>query len=223
MHYLLSVVGDTANPVDDSEPGAVDAFNDQLQEDGNWVFAGGLDRPRARDRGRRPRRRARVHRRPVRRVQGVARLASGSSRPPTWTPRSKLAAEGSKACAGKVEVRPFDGASEPPDARRSTRSIARVYREEYGRVVASLARRFGDLDIAEDAAGEAFATAVEQWPADGVPPNPGGWLTTTAGNKAIDRLRREGTRDAKHQAGPDDHRRRTPRADRRRSTTTGCG
>lgn len=78
--------------------------------------------------------------------------------------------------------------------------IDRIYREEYGRVVASLARRFGDLDIAEDAAGEALLTAIERWPVDGIPPNPGGWLTTTAGNRAIDRLRRESLRDTKHQA-----------------------
>src|SRR3954447_2333729 len=78
--------------------------------------------------------------------------------------------------------------------------IERIFREEHGRVVASLARRFGDLDIAEEAAGEALLVALEKWPADGVPPNPGGWLTTTAGNRAIDRLRRESHRDAKHQA-----------------------
>jgi RNA polymerase sigma-70 factor (ECF subfamily) len=65
-------------------------------------------------------------------------------------------------------------------------------------VVASLAKRFGDLDIAEEAAAEAFATAVERWPADGVPPNPGAWLTTTAKHKAIDRIRRERKRDDKH-------------------------
>jgi RNA polymerase sigma-70 factor (ECF subfamily) len=65
-------------------------------------------------------------------------------------------------------------------------------------VVASLAKRFGDLDIAEDAAAEAFATAIERWPADGVPPNPGAWLTTTANRKAIDRIRREHKRDDKH-------------------------
>jgi RNA polymerase sigma-70 factor (ECF subfamily) len=58
--------------------------------------------------------------------------------------------------------------------------IARVHREEWARVVATLARRIGDLDIAEEMAAEAFATAVERWPADGVPPNPGAWLTTTA-------------------------------------------
>jgi RNA polymerase sigma-70 factor (ECF subfamily) len=64
-------------------------------------------------------------------------------------------------------------------------------------VVASLTRRFGDLDIAEEAAAEAFATAVERWPADGVPPNPGAWLTTAANRKAIDRIRRESKRDDK--------------------------
>ena len=79
-------------------------------------------------------------------------------------------------------------------------AIERIYREEYGRIVASLVRRFGDIDIAEEAAGEALLAAVEKWPVDGVPPNPGGWLTTTAGNRAIDRLRRESHRDAKHQA-----------------------
>ncbi|MEO6471943.1 MAG: sigma-70 family RNA polymerase sigma factor [Aeromicrobium sp.] len=78
--------------------------------------------------------------------------------------------------------------------------IDRIYREEYGRVVASLARRFGDLDVAEDAAGEALLTAVERWPVDGIPPNPGGWLTVAAGNRAIDRIRRESLRDTKHQA-----------------------
>ena len=61
----------------------------------------------------------------------------------------------------------------------------------------NLTRRFGDLDLAEEAAAEAFATAVERWPADGVPPNPGAWLTTTANRKAIDRLRRESKRDDK--------------------------
>jgi RNA polymerase sigma-70 factor (ECF subfamily) len=76
-------------------------------------------------------------------------------------------------------------------------AIARAHHEEWARLVAALARRFGDLDIAEEAAAEAFATAVERWPADGVPPNPGAWLTTTANNKAIDRIRRENKRDDK--------------------------
>jgi len=79
-------------------------------------------------------------------------------------------------------------------------AITRAHREEWARVVARLARRLGDLDIAEDAAGEAFAVAVERWRQDGVPPNPGGWLTTTATRRAIDRIRRESQRDLKHQA-----------------------
>ena len=77
--------------------------------------------------------------------------------------------------------------------------IERIFREEYGRVVASLIRRFGDIDLAEDAASEALLAAVERWPVDGVPPNPGGWLTTTAARRGIDKLRRESHRDAKQQ------------------------
>ncbi|MEV6374880.1 RNA polymerase sigma factor [Micromonospora musae] len=64
-------------------------------------------------------------------------------------------------------------------------------------MVAGLARRFGDLDVAEEATAEAFVAAAERWPREGVPPNPGGWLATTASRKAIDRLRRESQRDAK--------------------------
>src|SRR5215469_9001504 len=76
-------------------------------------------------------------------------------------------------------------------------AIGQAHCEEWARVVAALAKRFGDLDIAEEAVAEAFATAVERWPDDGVPPNPGAWLTTTANRKAIDRLRRENKRDDK--------------------------
>jgi RNA polymerase sigma-70 factor (ECF subfamily) len=76
-------------------------------------------------------------------------------------------------------------------------AITEAHREEWARVVASLTRRFGDLDIAEEAAAEAFAAAVVRWPADGVPPSPGAWLTTTANRKAIDRIRRENKRGDK--------------------------
>lgn len=76
-------------------------------------------------------------------------------------------------------------------------AIVLAHQQEWARVVASLTRRFGDLDIAEEASAEAFATAVERWPAEGVPPNPGGWLTTTATRKAIDRMRRESKRGDK--------------------------
>lgn len=78
--------------------------------------------------------------------------------------------------------------------------LASVHREEWARLVAVLTRRFGDLDLAEDAAGAAFVEAVSRWPRDGVPANPGGWLTTAASRKAIDHLRRESVRGAKYQA-----------------------
>jgi RNA polymerase sigma-70 factor (ECF subfamily) len=80
------------------------------------------------------------------------------------------------------------------DAREA---VTRAHREEWARVVASLARRFGDLDVAEEAAAEAFVAAVQRWPADGVPPSPGAWLTTTANRAAIDRIRRESKRGGK--------------------------
>ena len=79
-------------------------------------------------------------------------------------------------------------------------SLAEVFRHEAGRVTATLVRVLGDVDLAEDAVAEAFAVAAERWPLDGVPPNPGGWITTTARNRAIDRLRREATRDQRHLA-----------------------
>src|ERR1700743_3209961 len=72
--------------------------------------------------------------------------------------------------------------------------VARVFRESSGRAVATLVRVFGDIDLAEDAVQEAFAVAVERWPSDGLPPNPGGWIVTTARNKALDRLRGEASR-----------------------------
>lgn len=69
--------------------------------------------------------------------------------------------------------------------------IGRIFRAESGRSVATLIRIFGDIDLAEDAAEEAFAVALRKWPVDGLPPNPGGWITMTARTRAIDRLRRE--------------------------------
>jgi RNA polymerase sigma-70 factor (ECF subfamily) len=69
--------------------------------------------------------------------------------------------------------------------------IGRIFREESGRSVATLIRVFGDIDLAEDAVQEAFALALRKWPVQGLPPNPGGWITTTARHRAIDHLRRE--------------------------------
>jgi RNA polymerase sigma-70 factor (ECF subfamily) len=76
-------------------------------------------------------------------------------------------------------------------------SLDQVFRESAGRAVATLVRVFGDISLAEDAVQEAFAVATERWPADGLPPNPGGWIVTTARNKALDRLRRESTRSGR--------------------------
>ncbi len=70
-------------------------------------------------------------------------------------------------------------------------AVERAYREEWAQVVATLARRLGDLQLAEDAAQEAFARAAATWPRDGVPARPGAWLTTTAWRKALDQLRRD--------------------------------
>jgi RNA polymerase sigma-70 factor (ECF subfamily) len=75
--------------------------------------------------------------------------------------------------------------------------VAQVFRAEYGRAVAVLVRVFGDIDVAEEAVQEAFATAVERWPESGPPPSPAGWIIMTARNRAIDRLRREAAREDK--------------------------
>ena len=85
-----------------------------------------------------------------------------------------------------MPVHPRADHNEPTEA-----TIGRIFRSEYGRCVAALISVFGDIDIAEDSVQEAFATALDKWPTAGVPPNPGGWITTTARNRAIDRLRRE--------------------------------
>jgi RNA polymerase sigma-70 factor, ECF subfamily len=70
-------------------------------------------------------------------------------------------------------------------------AVGRIFREESGRSVATLIGVFGDIELAEDAVQEAFAVALRKWPIQGVPPNPGGWITTTGRNHALDRLRRE--------------------------------
>src|SRR5580692_5112668 len=136
-------------------------------------------------RHRQPGRGGDVHRRTLPGVEGVSRrlLGHGGRRP----------RRGAQARDRRVEgLQPEDrGAAVPVSVADVREAVTQAHREEWTRVVASLTRRFGDLDIAEEAAAEAFATAVERWPADGVPPNPGAWLTTTANRKAIDRIRRE--------------------------------
>ena len=82
------------------------------------------------------------------------------------------------------------------DVRSS--EIERVFREHYGRAVSVLVRACGDIDTAEEAVQDAFVAAVERWPSAGVPPNPAAWIITTARNRAIDRFRRESTREDRH-------------------------
>jgi RNA polymerase sigma-70 factor (ECF subfamily) len=76
--------------------------------------------------------------------------------------------------------------------------IERVFREEYGRAVAVLIRHFGDIDVAEEAVQDAFTVAVQRWPSAGLPPSPAGWIITTARNRAVDRFRREASREDRH-------------------------
>jgi RNA polymerase sigma-70 factor (ECF subfamily) len=77
-------------------------------------------------------------------------------------------------------------------------AIEQVFREEYGRALAVLVRVFGDIDVAEEAVQDAFTAAVQHWPSSGLPPSPAGWIITTARNRAIDRLRRESSREDRH-------------------------
>jgi RNA polymerase sigma-70 factor (ECF subfamily) len=82
----------------------------------------------------------------------------------------------------------------------SARVLTKIYKREAGRCIATMVRVLGDVDLAEDAVADAFALAAQRWPETGVPPNPGGWITTAARNRAIDRLRREASRDDRHLA-----------------------
>ena len=113
-----------------------------------------------------------------------------------------MAGRGSPGPAVLTEGRSETGA--PGDAFDSAR-FDRIYRSEVGRCNATLVRVLGDIDLAEDSVAEAFAVAAKRWPAQGIPPNPGGWITTTARNRAIDHLRRESKRAERQLAS---HRRR---------------
>ena len=89
-------------------------------------------------------------------------------------------------------------------------AVEQTFRQEYGRAVATLVRLFGDIDLAEEAVQEAFAVALQRWPTEGAPPNPGGWIVTTARNRAIDRLRREASRNDRHAQAALVHHRHEP-------------
>ena len=168
--------------------------------------------------------RAGHHRRPLRRDQGVPRRLLGHRGPRPRRRAGSGPTEGSKACArhGRGPAVPGRdlrdrGPGPPPPA--SSGSTARSTAGWSPRWPAASATSTSPRTPRP----RRCSSPVERWPVDGVPPNPGGWLTTTAGNRAIDRIRRESHRDAKHQAAADDPRRHPARADRHRSRTTGCG
>jgi RNA polymerase sigma-70 factor (ECF subfamily) len=102
--------------------------------------------------------------------------------------------------ADRGATAPGGGRLTPPEQERDpTAVLERIFREERGAVVATLIRLLGDIDSAEEAVQEAFVQAARTWPERGVPPNPGGWLVTTARNRAIDRVRRESTRQHRYE------------------------
>ncbi|MBJ7455429.1 MAG: RNA polymerase subunit sigma-24 [Thermoleophilia bacterium] len=146
------------------------------------------ERPRDRDHRARARWRDAGHRRPLRRDQGRHRRLPAVR---GGRPRRRAGAGGAhprgphRRCGGGASDR---GVVEPLEA---------VFRERWGRILAALTGLFGDVDLAEEAAQEAFAIAAERWPRDGVPAHPGAWLVTTARNRALDRLRRDRTLAAK--------------------------
>src|SRR5215472_10462774 len=109
-------------------------------------------------------------------------------------PRPRRPAPRRSRCARSRRRPRTDGPVPAIDAT----AIERVFRAEYGRSVAVLVRVFGDIDIAEESVQEAFTVAVQRWPTAGMPPSPAGWIITTARNRAIDRLRREASRDDRH-------------------------
>ena len=134
--------------------------------------------------------------------------------------------------ARSTASRAADGGIGAPLTSHATHEVVdRLFREESGRAVATLIRVLGDFDLAEEAVQDAFAKALETWPARGVPDNPAAWITTTARNAAIDRIRRR--RRARGQdrrasaRGRDRCGGRWARTGRRRATrtpsTTGCG
>src|SRR5690606_11827873 len=129
-------------------------------------------------RGQGARRRLRSH--PRDRPRGRAALVPGAGR------RHGAADRG--PCRGRLTVA---GAV-------TAEVVAEVFRREYGRAVSVLIGRFGDIDLAEESVQDAFTTALERWPAGGVPPSPVGWIVTTARNRALDRLRRRQVGSERH-------------------------
>ena len=198
--YLLSIYQpDGPTPPPDvlkkvmAEVGALVA---DTKAQGVWVFNGGLHPPSTAT---------------VLRLQGSEMLTidgpfaegkehiGGFIDPQSVRPRRRARA-GRASSRERPRCRSRCGRSERKRKRRrcAPAEIERVFREEYGRAVAVLVRPFGDIDLAEEAVQDAFTVALQRWPSSGLPPSPAGWIITTARNRAIDRLRREASREDRH-------------------------
>ena len=209
----------------------VDRFNTRLQaEAGSWVFAGGLmPRETATDR-RRHRRGGAVDRRAVRGVQGVPRRLLGHRgprprrRPAPGPPRVGARARARSRSGRSRPSRRTPPRSRPPDVpdEPTTRSSG-----SSGRSTAGWSPRWPAASVTSTSPrrppARRCSSPLERWPVDGIPPNPGGWLTTTAGNRAIDRIRRESQPRRQAPAGRDDPRPRRPTSRPAPSPTTGSG
>ena len=202
MRYLLLIYSD--------EAGWTEMTEEDLQaEMGRWVAYGEA----IGGRGHHARRR-----RPA--ADGSGHDRAGARRRDRWSPtgRSPRRASSSAATTWSSATRSTRPSTRPGASRASDRqrrgapdhgvrltadgrdAVARVFREEYGRAVAVLARALGDIDRAEDALQDAYAVAIARWSRDGVPDAPLAWIITTARNRALDRLRRERTRRASEAA-----------------------
>ncbi len=204
--YLLSVYHAEPDPMPSEEEmqrvyAQVDAVNAEIMAAGAWVFAGGLHPPSS----------ATV----VRVRDGETVITDG----PYLESKEQLGGFWVIECADLDAALDVVVEGRPPRARTRSRcarsrgsrrpdrvvpfdapQFERVFRSEFGRAVATLTRLFGDLDVAEEAVQDAFTIAASRWPEGGLPPNPGAWITTTARNRAIDRLRREASRNDRHAA-----------------------
>ncbi len=198
MKYMLLIQqGDTPTPqseewqqLSEDEQRAVYSDYQADQRDARCHPGPLATAPRGGDHGAGAGRQDADHRRAVRRHQGGARRLPGvRGRRPRRGDRARRAHSGGPP-------RRF-GRGAP--ARGGLAILEQVFRDEWGRVLASLIGFLGDFDLAEEAAQEAFAIAAERWPRDGTPTNPRAWLVTTARNRAIDRIRRERTLAAKSQ------------------------
>ena len=201
--YLLSIYqpdGGTPPPeILEKVMRDVNALIEETKAAGAWVFNGGLHPPST----------ATV----VRLQDGDVLMTDGPYRRGQGAHRRVPDHQGARP-RRRARVGPQDGAGDHASDRGpavpgrgggliaadalDTSEIERVFREEYGRAVAVLVRHFGDIDVAEEAVQDAFTVAVQRWPSDGLPPSPAGWIITTARNRAIDRFRREASREDRH-------------------------